>query len=93
LHCSQSESQDPREKGLYATIPRSLKADVAVRAVTEDPELVRARRELLASKSVGELAALTSLSDIPLPEAIENLFSGKKPKSSVGKENKVSEDE
>ena len=40
---------------------------------------------MVSSKSVGELATLTSLSDIPIPETIENLISGKRPTSPSSK--------
>ncbi len=47
----------------------------------EDPEVLKERRALVESKSVGELAAVTSLSDIPIPATIGNLLSGKRSRS------------
>ena len=48
-----------------------------MRSVVEDPEILRERQQIVQSKSVSELAAVTSLSDIPIPEGITNIFSGK----------------
>merc|ERR1712226_528133 len=41
-------------------------------AETEDPEVQAARAEIVKSKSVNELSQITSLSDIPIPDVIEN---------------------
>ena len=80
--CSEDQGEEgSKETGIYATLPKSLKADVLVRTRTEDPDVLKERQALVSSKSVGELATLTSLSDIPIPATIENLISGKRPMS------------
>jgi len=81
----QSDSEDNRpvtpgsqsaQDNIYATLPKSLKAELLVSNTTEDQELVASRRELLASKSVSELSQIRSLSEIPIPDRIEKLISG-----------------
>ena len=81
----------PQETGIYATLPKSLKADVLVRTRQEDPDVLKERQALVASKSVGELATLTSISDIPIPATIENLLSGKRPTSPSRKQAEAEE--
>jgi len=64
-------------EGVYSTLPRVLTTrDVLVRSRTEDPEVLKERRALAQSKSVSELAAITSFSDLPIPAAIERLLGG-----------------
>ena len=45
-----------------------------VKAQCEDPEVQAARAEIVKSKSVHELSQVTSISDLPIPEALENLM-------------------
>merc|ERR1712032_707899 len=45
--------------------------------VVEEPEVQAARAEVVKSKSVAELSQITTISDFPVPETIENLFSNK----------------
>merc|ERR1711970_809599 len=53
--------------------PASLtETKLLVKAETEDPEVQAARAEIVKSKSVNELSQITSLSDIPIPDVIEN---------------------
>jgi len=59
---------------IYATLPKSLKSELVVRSRVEDPEVQVERKKLTESKSVSELAAITSLSDIPIPANIEKLI-------------------
>merc|ERR1711971_820289 len=63
------------ENGIYATLPKSLKAELLVGSVVEDPEVVAQRREIASSKSVSELSQVRSLSDFPIPENLERLMS------------------
>jgi len=68
---------------MYSTLPKALVTqEVLVRARTEDPEVLKERRELTQSMSVSELAAISSLSDLPIPAGIERLFGGGKKDSS-----------
>merc|ERR1711983_248545 len=78
---TSSEAKPPMtpariQENIYATLPKSLKSEVLVRTRVEDPEILRNRQEVVNSKSVGELAQVTSLSDFPLPTPIENLIQG-----------------
>ena len=59
---------------IYATLPKSLKSELVVRSRVEDPEVQVERKKLTESKSVSELAAITSLSDLPIPANIEKLI-------------------
>merc|ERR550517_2011703 len=62
-------------KGLQATLPKSLKAELLVGSIVEDPEVVAQRRQIASSKSVSELSQVRSLSDFPIPENLERLMS------------------
>ena len=63
---------------IYGTLPTSLKeTKLLVKAECEDPEVQAARAEIVKSKSVHELSHVTSLSDFPVPEAIENMLKKK----------------
>merc|ERR1711887_81797 len=59
---------------IYETLtPASLmETKLLVKTETEDPEVQAARAEIVKSKSVNELSQITSLSDIPIPDVIEN---------------------
>merc|ERR1712038_819519 len=63
------------ENGIYATLPKSLKAELLVGSVVEDPEVVAQRMQIASSKSVSELSQVRSLSDFPIPENLERLMS------------------
>merc|ERR1711936_160781 len=63
------------ENGIYATLPKSLKAELLVGSVVEDPEVVAQRMQITSSKSVSELSQVRSLSDFPIPENLERLMS------------------
>ena len=61
------------EKVYETIVPTSLmETKLLVKAETEDPEVQAARAEIVKSKSVNELSQITSLSDIPIPDVIEN---------------------
>lgn len=63
---------------IYGTLPASLtETKLLVKAQCEDPEVQAARAEIVKSKSVHELSQVTSISDLPIPEALENLMKKK----------------
>ena len=49
-----------------------------VRAKDEDPETQKMRQELTRAKTPNQLGNISSISDIPVPSPIQNLFSKKK---------------
>lgn len=65
--------EEGKEKGAYATLPKSLKAEVLVRAKVEDPIKQRDHAEIVKAKSVHELSQINSLGDFPMPERISRL--------------------
>jgi hypothetical protein len=52
---------------MKSRLPKGLTSECLVRAKMEDPDVQRERAEAVKTYSVRELAAITSLSDIPLP--------------------------
>lgn len=64
-----------------------MKSEMLVRTRMEDPDVLRERRELVQSKSVSELASITSITDFPVPATIGNLLSGKAMSKKADKEN------
>ena len=79
---TSSEAKPPMtpariQENIYATLPKSLKSEVLVRARVESPEVRQNRYELTQSKSVSELAQVRNLAEFPLPTPIENLIHGK----------------
>merc|ERR1712013_540210 len=72
---------EDKEKGpfkIYDTLPASLtETKLMTKSVVEEPEVQAARAEVVKSKSVAELSKITTISDFPVPETIENLFSNK----------------
>ena len=62
------------KENIYATLPRSLKSELAVASKIQDPEVVQERREMLSKKSVNELSQVTSLSDVPIPSPIQKIM-------------------
>ena len=71
--------RDPEEKpkSLYDTLPKSMKSECLVRSRLEDPDVLKERQNLVQCKSVGELAKVSGLSDVPIPATIENIIQGK----------------
>lgn len=66
INCNGSEEKS--ESGEKSSkLPKALTQECLVRAKMEDPEKQRERAEAVRSRSVHELAQITSLSDIPLP--------------------------
>ncbi len=80
-------SSSAKEAGIYGTLPKALTTqEVLVRCRTEDPEVLRERRALTQSKSVSELAKITSITDLPVPRHIERLLAGRKKKTGADDE-------
>merc|ERR1719210_2266961 len=71
---SAMSSPSQIRENIYATLPRSLKSELAVGTKVQDPELVQERREMIAKKSVNELSQVTSLSDVPIPSPIQKMI-------------------
>ena len=64
---------------MYASLPRSLKTEVLVRArEMEDPEELQARKELIEAKKPRELSRINGLNDFPIPTRIETLIGNKR---------------
>merc|ERR1719394_1931116 len=63
------------QENLYATLPKSLKSEILVKSVVEDPDRQLQNMALTQSKSVSELSQIKALSDFPIPENIEKLIS------------------
>lgn len=62
---------------IYATLPKALTTqEVLVRSRQEDPEVLRQRQELVQSRSVSELAKISSLSEFPIPGNLQRLIRG-----------------
>ena len=70
----EAGSAVPLAEKIYETvIPSSLvETKLLVKTTCEDPEVQAARAEVVKSKSVAELSQITSMAEIPVPEAIEN---------------------
>jgi len=71
---SAMSSPSQIKENLYATLPRSLKSELAVTTKIQDPEVVQERREMVAKKSVNELSQVTTLSDVPIPSPIQKMI-------------------
>merc|ERR1719266_3041836 len=56
------------------SIPESLLTPLAVKSVVEDQDLVAKNKEIIKTKSVGELSHIGALSDFPIPDNVENLY-------------------
>lgn len=80
MKTDQDEAQtSPLSMNIFTTLPASLKdTKLLVKAQCEDPEVQAARAEIVKSKSVNELSQITSLSEVPIPEVIENMLKQKK---------------
>lgn len=60
VRTKSKSTQSLSQGALYASLPRSLKQELAVKTVEQDAELVAERRELLAGKSVSELSKVAA---------------------------------
>jgi len=70
----KSQSTQSLSQSMYSTLPRSLKQDLLVKSVIEDPDILAEHRAIVASKSVSELSQVTSFSDIPIPANVSRMF-------------------
>merc|ERR1712142_1123040 len=70
----KSQSTQSLSQTMYSTLPRSLKQDLLVKSVVEDPDVLAERRAIVASKSVSELSQVTSFSGIPIPSTLKRAF-------------------
>eukprot|EP00090_Calanus_glacialis_P017720 TRINITY_DN2752_c0_g1_i5.p1 TRINITY_DN2752_c0_g1~~TRINITY_DN2752_c0_g1_i5.p1 ORF type:complete len:1757 (-),score=501.37 TRINITY_DN2752_c0_g1_i5:475-5592(-) len=70
----KSQSTQSLSQSMYSTLPKSLKKDLLVKSVIEDPDILAEHRAIVASKSVSELSQVTSFSDIPIPENLSRMF-------------------
>lgn len=66
----------------YENLPKSLKAEVLVRARSEDRNKQEERQKIIQSKSVQELSQIHSLSDIPVPAPVLKIMLRRRSKSS-----------
>jgi len=65
-------------KNMEFSVPPSFKIELAVGSVVEDEEVARQHKELVETKSVAELSQLNSVTDFPIPDAIENILKKRK---------------
>lgn len=57
-----------RQEGIYATLPKALTQELKVKTKEGgDKEVLRQRKELVATKSISELSQIHSFAEIPLP--------------------------
>ena len=73
--CYFRDSPEPSGRGydIYASLPRSLKKEVLVRAkVEENEEVLKERQAIVNSKSPAELSQIHSFAEVPLPRAVES---------------------
>merc|ERR1719309_200112 len=75
----------------FLSIPESLKSELLVKSKVEDPETVAKNREIVKTKSVSELSQIKDLSNIPIPDGIENFFKQNPVKTNSEKNDKMSE--
>merc|ERR1711936_526291 len=75
----------------FMTIPSSLKSELLVKSKVEDPDIVVRNKETIKNKSVSELSQIRDLSDIPIPDGIENFFKQNPVKNNVDKSDKMSD--
>ena len=61
---------------MYATLPKSWKEQNLITKVKveEDPIELERRRNLTQEKTPAELAQISSISDMPIPSALENFL-------------------
>lgn len=83
---NKSQSQDNKDeeaeedKKIYGTIPRSWQKRNLVTSVKEceDPSVLEERQNLVKHYTPAELAQLSSITDLPVPSRITNIFSSNK---------------
>ena len=59
---------------MYDKVPESLKTQLLCKSKIEDPEIQQQRAEVVKSKTVAELSQVTSLTEFPVPDNIERLY-------------------
>lgn len=75
---------------MYSNLPRSLKAECLVRSkVEEDETKLRERQKIVQTMKPAELASFSSITDFPVPSALENIFkTSEKPEAPPRKDSK-----
>ena len=81
LFRDEQKKSRPSSRGpsydIYASLPRSLKSELLVRnKVEEDAEELKRRRELVETKTPGELSQIHTLNEVPVPRRIEAWLHG-----------------
>ena len=74
---SVTEPEGPPEPfSLYSTLPRSMRETKLVTnvKVEEDEEVLRARHELVQTRTPAQLSAITSISDLPVPSKLTKMM-------------------
>ena len=66
---------------MYDNLPHSLtqKQLLVKTKVEEDPEVLKKRQDLVATKKPAELAHIGGFNELPVPTALENIFKGGPP--------------
>ena len=76
ISCSPTIFSKVNINDMYSTLPKSLKMELAVSVkVNKDPEEVERRKKLCQERTPMELGNIGSLSELPIPAPIQNLFS------------------
>jgi hypothetical protein len=72
----EKPNTEEKEKGpfkIYDTLPAALtETKLMTKSIVEEPEVQAARAEVVKSKSVNELSQISTISDFPIPDTIEN---------------------
>ena len=88
-HLFSGSAQSLPSMSAFLSIPESLKSELLVKSKVEDPETVAKNREIVKTKSVSELSQIKDLSDIPIPDGIENFFKQNPVKTNSEKNEKM----
>ena len=76
ISCTKTIFSKVNINDMYSTLPKSLKMELAVSVkVNKDPEEVERRKKLCQERTPMELGNIGSLSELPIPAPIQNLFS------------------
>merc|ERR1712115_216805 len=72
---SVTEPEGPPEPfSLYSTLPRSMRETKLVTNVKVDEDVLRARQELVQTRTPAQLSAITSISDLPVPSKLTKMM-------------------
>merc|ERR1712226_472187 len=73
---SEPEDAPPEPFTLYSTLPRSMRETKLVTnvKVEEDEEVLRARQELVQTRTPAQLSAITCLADLPIPTKLTRMM-------------------